>query len=389
MAITDAPVVSIIAAVGQNGCIGKDNDLPWHIPEDLRRFKALTDGQTLVMGRKTYDSIIARLSRPLPGRPHWVLTRQADWRPSADHTDQVTRFESMDEVMTHARRLGMPSLWVIGGAELYAQALDYAQILELTEVGLQVDGDAFFPTWGTDVFRKQFKTKSQTDWEISSKGPRYRFCQFKRKSPKIAVGAVILAAGQGSRMGNRPKSLISVGGRPLIISLIDTLSTVGVDHITVVLGHYADEIAAQLTDTKVVTCRNAHPEDGQASSQKLGLSHLPPGLEGIMVVLADQPSLTKNDLRDLICRYKKRAEGIDMVFPSVQGVPGNPVMLSPQLATLLSRAEPALEGRLWRKQNPERCHAFETDNQHYVDDLDTPEDLRRLQRTALTDGTNA
>ncbi|GAB2630950.1 dihydrofolate reductase [Kribbella swartbergensis] len=123
--------VILIAAVGANGVIGRDNDLPWRIREDLRRFKQLTLGHTLVMGRKTYDSI----GRPLPGRRTVVVTRQTAWS-----TEGVDVVHSLDDALTYDG-----DLFVAGGGEIYRQALPYADRLELTEVAQSPDGDVTFP----------------------------------------------------------------------------------------------------------------------------------------------------------------------------------------------------------------------------------------------------
>jgi dihydrofolate reductase len=124
--------IILIAAVGANGVIGRDNDLPWRIREDLQHFKQLTLGHTLVMGRKTYDSI----GRPLPGRRTVVVTRQPDW--SADGVEAVHTLEEALEYDGH--------LYVAGGGEIYRQALPYADRLELTEVAQSPTGDVTFPT---------------------------------------------------------------------------------------------------------------------------------------------------------------------------------------------------------------------------------------------------
>jgi dihydrofolate reductase len=123
--------IILIAAVGANGVIGRDNDLPWRIREDLQHFKQLTLGHTLVMGRKTYDSI----GRPLPGRRTVVVTRQPDW--SADGVEVVNDLE------TALKHDG--DLYVAGGGEIYRQALPYADRLELTEVAQSPTGDVTFP----------------------------------------------------------------------------------------------------------------------------------------------------------------------------------------------------------------------------------------------------
>jgi dihydrofolate reductase len=123
----------LIAAVGANGVIGRDNDLPWRIREDLQRFKQLTLGHTLVMGRKTYDSI----GRPLPGRRTVVVTRQLDW--SAQGVEVVHTLEEALEADG--------DVYVAGGGEIYRQALPYADFLELTEVAQSPVGDVTFPAF--------------------------------------------------------------------------------------------------------------------------------------------------------------------------------------------------------------------------------------------------
>jgi len=125
--------IILIAAVGANGVIGRDNDLPWRIREDLQHFKQLTVGHTLVMGRKTYDSI----GRPLPGRRTVVVTRQPDW--SAEGVEVV------HDVEDALKQTG--DIYVAGGGEIYRQALPYADRLELTEVDQSPAGDVTFPAF--------------------------------------------------------------------------------------------------------------------------------------------------------------------------------------------------------------------------------------------------
>jgi dihydrofolate reductase len=132
--------VILIAAVGRNGVIGRDNDLPWRIREDLQHFKHLTLGHTLVMGRKTYDSI----GRPLPGRRTVVVTRQPDWSAPG-----VEVAHSLEEALKLADSNEADSdetdVYVAGGGEIYRQALPYADRLELTEVDQSPAGDTTFP----------------------------------------------------------------------------------------------------------------------------------------------------------------------------------------------------------------------------------------------------
>jgi dihydrofolate reductase len=128
------PLVSLIVAMAQNGVIGRDNALPWRLPEDLKRFKAFTLGKTILMGRKTYESI----GRPLPGRANLVLTRDRNWIAAG-----VTVVHSVEQALTQAAP--GKELVVIGGAEIYRLVLPFARRIYLTHVHADVPGDTFFP----------------------------------------------------------------------------------------------------------------------------------------------------------------------------------------------------------------------------------------------------
>lgn len=134
----------LIYARAANGTIGRDGKLPWHIPADLRRFKALTLGKPMIMGRKTFESFPA----PLPGRRHIVLTRDLDW-----HAEGAEPVHSVDEALQLA---GNGEVAVIGGAEINALFLPLADRVELTEVHLEVPGDTFMPPLG-NRWREEFR----------------------------------------------------------------------------------------------------------------------------------------------------------------------------------------------------------------------------------------
>ncbi|NBD11345.1 dihydrofolate reductase [Corallococcus silvisoli] len=138
-----SPRVCAIAALAANGTIGQGNALPWRLPQDLARFKRLTMGHTLLMGRKTYDSI----GRPLPGRATVVLTRQRDW--AAPPGVQVVH--SVDEALARAK--DDREVFIAGGADLYAQTQDLWQRLYLTRIARDVPGDAFFPPMDLSPWR--------------------------------------------------------------------------------------------------------------------------------------------------------------------------------------------------------------------------------------------
>ena len=125
-----------IAAVARNGVIGDGQDIPWRIPQDWQRFRDLTTGQVLIMGRKTYDSI----GRPLPGRTTFVVTRDKTWR-----RDAVRAVPVLDEALTLAGDLAPNTIFVAGGGEIYRAAWHRLEALEITEVDLEPAGNVTFP----------------------------------------------------------------------------------------------------------------------------------------------------------------------------------------------------------------------------------------------------
>ncbi len=133
--------IALIAAVARNGAIGKDNALLVHLEGDLPRLKRLTMGSAIIMGRKTWDSI----GRPLPGRRNIVLTRDPHWQAAG-----AEAAPSLDAAL--ALTAAAPQVFVIGGAQIYAQALPIADELILTEIDADLPGDAFFPAWDKGKF---------------------------------------------------------------------------------------------------------------------------------------------------------------------------------------------------------------------------------------------
>ena len=136
--------VSIVAAVARNGVIGAGGELPWHLPDELRLFKATTMGHVLVMGRRTYESV----GRPLPGRTTVVVTRSPDWSPDAD---EVLVVHGIDEALGRARAID-DEVFVVGGGELYEAALPHADRLLLTFVDQEPEGDTRFPDVDWDAW---------------------------------------------------------------------------------------------------------------------------------------------------------------------------------------------------------------------------------------------
>lgn len=144
--------LALIAAVARNGVIGRDNQLPWRLPDELKHFKALTLGHPIVMGRKTWES----LGRPLPGRDNVVITRQRDYA-----ADGAIVVDSLTEA--RQRYAEAELVFVIGGGELYAQALPYADVLYLTEVMVEVAGDTRFPALPADTWHEVSRSHHPCD----------------------------------------------------------------------------------------------------------------------------------------------------------------------------------------------------------------------------------
>jgi dihydrofolate reductase len=144
------PRITVIAAVAANGVIGRDNALPWRLSEDLKHFKTLTMGHPMIMGRKTWESLPGRL----PGRPHIVVTRNPGYR-----ADGATVVHSLPAAIAAAG--DADEAFVIGGAELYAQALDIADQLQLTEIAADFAGDTRFPAYDRAAWRETARQKHQ------------------------------------------------------------------------------------------------------------------------------------------------------------------------------------------------------------------------------------
>jgi dihydrofolate reductase len=160
--------ITLVAAVARDGAIGRDNALLWHLPEDLARFKALTLGKPVVMGRKTWDSLPAKF-RPLPGRRNLVVSRSASELPGAEV------FASLDAALAACAE---PEVCVIGGGEIYGLALPLADKLALTEVDAAFpDADRHFPAWPRDRF-----TEATRETRTSSAGLRFDFVDYVRRS---------------------------------------------------------------------------------------------------------------------------------------------------------------------------------------------------------------
>ena len=154
--------ILIISAIAKNRVIGKNNDLPWHYPEDFKRFKTLTSGHAVVMGRKTYES----LGRPLPKRINIVLSRNKDLKIEGCQTAQ-----SLEQAKEICKQNNEQQMWIIGGSTVYKEGLKIADTLELTELYKAFDGDTFFPEF------------DKNDWQETNreKHEEYDFVTYKKR----------------------------------------------------------------------------------------------------------------------------------------------------------------------------------------------------------------
>ena len=168
------PRIHLIYAQAANGVIGNHNTIPWHLPEDMARFKALTMGSPVIMGRKTWDSLPPRF-RPLPGRVNVVLTQQADW-----HADGALLAHNLEQALALCGDAEV--VWVIGGAQIYALAEPLAVRAEVTEIAQAFVGDALAPQLGAD-----WQATSRTE-HVSAQGLGYAFVRYDKK-PADAGGA--------------------------------------------------------------------------------------------------------------------------------------------------------------------------------------------------------
>jgi dihydrofolate reductase len=162
--------LELVVAMDRNGAIGYRNALPWRLPADLKRFRELTGGHAVIMGRKTWESI----GRPLPDRQNIVVSRRADFMPDAVHTAH-----SLDEAIDMVRLPG--PIFCIGGAELFRVALPRAKRLHITEIAAEFPGDTFFPLYDRSVWRETAREEHPASGDIAFD---YAFVTYDRVSQR-------------------------------------------------------------------------------------------------------------------------------------------------------------------------------------------------------------
>lgn len=163
-------IVALVAAVARGGVIGREGGLPWRLPEDMTHFREVTMGHPVVMGRRTWESLPDRF-RPLPGRRNVVVTRNPSWSAGG-----AERAESLGEALELLA--GESRVSIIGGGELFAEALPLADELVLTELDLEVDGDTFFPVWDRTAF-----VETSRELRVAADGTRFAFVTYERTRP--------------------------------------------------------------------------------------------------------------------------------------------------------------------------------------------------------------
>jgi dihydrofolate reductase len=160
--------ITLVVAVAENGVIGQAGTLPWRIPEDLKRFKALTMGKPVVMGRKTWDSLP---KKPLPGRRNIVMTRDPSF-----HADGATAARSFDDALALAAKDNPDEIMIIGGEAVFAAALPFAERIHLTEVAAALEGDAFMPRFDIAQWRE-----TSREGPYAADGLAYSFVTLQRR----------------------------------------------------------------------------------------------------------------------------------------------------------------------------------------------------------------
>lgn len=162
-------MVIIIAAIAKNNALGKDNQLIWHLPADLKRFKSITSGQTVVMGRKTFES----LGKALPNRKNVVITRNRNFKKEG-----VTVVNSLEEALAFSKE--KENIYILGGAEIYSQALPIADLLDLTLIHGHFEADTFFPVIDQNIWKEIKREDHKKD---DKNAYDYSFVTYKKSGP--------------------------------------------------------------------------------------------------------------------------------------------------------------------------------------------------------------
>ena len=170
MSFQEIEIVHVVA-IDQQHAIGKNNQLPWHIPADLQHFKRITEGGIVIMGRKTFES----MGRPLPKRINWVITRDRTWQATGVKVAHSLH-DALEQAVWDLDRVEKQSLFIIGGGEIFAQSMVLADRLEITHIDLDVDGDTFYPPIPSEF------AIHHTAQQVTEDGIAYRFVQYLKNN---------------------------------------------------------------------------------------------------------------------------------------------------------------------------------------------------------------
>ncbi len=163
------PVIAAIAAIGKHRELGKGNELLWRIPDDLRRFRELSTGHPIILGRKTFESIVGYVGKPLPNRQNIVVTRDTSWQ-----YEGVIMAQSVEDALERAKALDQEWITIGGGAQIYEAALPFTTKLCLTIIDDEKEADAFFPAYETEFTKTSFQEEREFE------GLRYRWIDLER-----------------------------------------------------------------------------------------------------------------------------------------------------------------------------------------------------------------
>jgi CTP:molybdopterin cytidylyltransferase MocA len=200
----------------------------------------------------------------------------------------------------------------------------------------------------------------------------------------LRLAVLLLAAGQGSRLGSHPKALLKRGGVTLLKRLVDAVQPLNPVEFIAVTGFHGDAIEQALAQMdlpfsrSIRLLRNSAPEVGQASSVRLGIEALQSNFDVVLIALSDQPAITTVEISQLLSAFSQRSAGTEMLLPMVQGQRGNPVLFSKK-ALQNTLAIPDLSCRAYMDAHPEEVQVWHTNNDAFVCDVDTPQDMKKYQ----------
>ena len=200
----------------------------------------------------------------------------------------------------------------------------------------------------------------------------------------LRLAVLLLAAGQGSRLGSHPKALLKQGGVTLLNRLLDAVEPFNPIEFIVVTGFHGEAIEQSLAQMdssfsrSIRLLRNPNPELGQASSVRIGIEALQSNFDALLIALSDQPAITKTEISQILNAFSQRSAGTEILLPMMHGQRGNPVLFSKK-ALQNTVAIPNLSCRAYMDEHPEQVQLWETNNTAFVADVDTLEDMKKHQ----------